>query len=58
VIRLAGLFGIAASTDVVRQWKHRRHISGITGDVENLYDLESVQRYLVKRQGEQEKVGA
>jgi hypothetical protein len=58
VIRLANLFGITASPDVVRQWKHRRHIRGIVGDVENLYDLESVQRYLVKRQTERERVSA
>jgi hypothetical protein len=58
VIRLAALFGITASSDVVRQWKHRAHIRGIVGDVENLYDLESVQRYLTKRQTEREKVTA
>lgn len=58
VIRLAALFGIAASSDVVRQWKHRRHIRGIVGDVENMYDLASVQHYLTKRQTEREKVGA
>ena len=58
VIRLAGLFGITASSDVVRQWKHRRHIRGIVGDVENLYELASVQEYLIKRQSEREKVGA
>lgn len=58
VIRLAALFGIVANSDAIRQWKHRKHIRGIVGDVENLYDLESVQRYLVKRQTEREKVGA
>jgi hypothetical protein len=58
VVRLAGLFGIVANSDAIRQWKHRKHIRGIVGDVENLYDLESVQRYLVKRQTDRERVTA
>lgn len=58
VIRLAGLFGIPCSHDVVRQWKHRRHITGIIGAVENLYDLASVQSYLARRQTERERIGA
>lgn len=50
VITLARLFGVIASRDVVRQWKHRRKIVGrVEGDV-SWYDLDSVQTYLARRQ--------
>lgn len=58
VIRLAALSGVTADRDVVRQWKHRKKITGIVGDVENLYDLRSVQDYLKKRQTDREKIRA
>lgn len=58
VIHLAGLFGIAASEDVVRQWKHRRRIRGRLGHLQNEYDLRSVQRYLVQRQAEMRRISA
>ncbi|MBO0883673.1 MAG: hypothetical protein J2P17_25725, partial [Mycobacterium sp.] len=56
VITLAELFGIAASDDVVRQWKHRRRIRGRLGPDGVVYDLRSVQRYLVQRQTEQRRI--
>lgn len=50
VITLARLFGVDASREVVRQWKHRRKIVGkVEGDV-SWYDLASVQTYLARRQ--------
>lgn len=58
VIHLAGLFGIAASDDVVRQWKHRRKIVGRLTDEGVRYDLRSVQRYLVQRKTERERITA
>jgi len=58
VIRLAEVFGITASEDVVRQWKHRRRIVGRVGPIENMYDLGSVQRYLAQRQAETRRISA
>lgn len=50
VIVLARLFGVAASREVVRQWKHRKKIKGrLEGDT-SWYDLGSVQTYLARRQ--------
>lgn len=50
VIVLARLFGLPASPDVVRQWHHRRRITGRRADGVTWYDLASVQRYLAARQ--------
>jgi hypothetical protein len=58
VVHLAALFGVTANADVVYQWKSRKRIVGRAGPVENMYDLASVQRYLVRRQGDQRRVGA
>jgi len=58
VIRLAAVYGITADGDVVRQWKHRKNIRGIIGDVENLYESRSVLDYLTKRQADRERIGA
>lgn len=56
VIHLAALFDIPCSVDVIYQWKRRRRIIGRRGLVENEYELRSVQRYLVRRQAEQNRV--
>lgn len=58
VIRLAGVFGIACSIDVIYQWKRRKRIVGRPGPLGGLYDLGSVQRYLVRRQTEQRRISA
>lgn len=58
VIRLAELFGVAANVDLIYQWKRRKHITGMVGPAENLYDLGSVQRYLVRRTAERERMSA
>lgn len=50
VIVLARLHGLPASRDVVRQWHHRRRITGRRMDGATWYDLASVQRYLAQRQ--------
>lgn len=51
VITLARLFGVIADAEVVRQWKHRRKITGKIMGAASWYDLRSVQDYLAKRQG-------
>ena len=58
VLALADLFGIPCSDDVVRQWKHRKRIRGRLGPDGALYDLRSVQRYLVQRQAERQRMSA
>ncbi len=51
VIMLARLCGLPCSPDVVRQWHHRRRITGQRQkDGSVLYSLASVQAYLTKRQ--------
>jgi hypothetical protein len=56
VIVMAARYGIAASPDVVRQWKHRGKIAAQTVGDAVWYDLASVQTYLVKRKTRRECV--
>lgn len=58
VIDLARVFGVDASEDVVRQWKHRRKIQGRDTGRVTMYDVGSVLRYLAGRQAQREKVSA
>lgn len=53
VMKLAQLYGIACSQEVVWQWRHRRRIVGRRGqDGDYVYALDSVQAYLAKRQAQ------
>ena len=57
-MRIAAVFKVPCSPDLLRQWKHRGHVIGMTGPTENLYELASVQKHLMKKLAEREKVGA
>jgi hypothetical protein len=58
VIDLARVFGVDASEDVVRQWKHRRKIEGRDTGRQTMYDVGSVLRYLAGRQAKRERISA
>jgi hypothetical protein len=58
VITLARMAGVDASQDVVRQWHHRRRITGRDDGRQKLYELESVQDYLARRKAERERMSA
>jgi hypothetical protein len=57
-MKVAAVFKVLCSPDLLRQWKHRGHVIGMTGATENLYDLGSLQKHFVKKLAEREKVGA
>ena len=50
VIQLAHIYGVLCGPDVVRQWHHRKRITGKTVDGAMWYDLGSVHGYLTRRQ--------
>lgn len=58
VIRLARARGFACSAEVVRQWHHRRKITGRQGASGIEYELDSVQGYLARRQAERERIAS
>lgn len=58
VMVISTLYGIAASSDVVRQWKHREKIIGVSGQVGNAYDLASVTGYLARRKAQRERIAS
>lgn len=49
VIRLAQVFGVACSEEVVRQWRHRRRIKGKDDGTRIWYSVASVHEYLARR---------
>lgn len=50
VIAMAKVFGVIASDDVVRQWRHRRKITGRDDGRQMVHDVGSVLQYLAKRE--------
>lgn len=49
VIRLAHVFGVPCSEEVVRQWRHRKRIKGRDDGTRIWYSVATVHEYLAKR---------